>query len=83
MCGPTQHMITNIRVAVKGKEATAKCYLQATHAGRGIYEGKTMTVWGEYSDDLVRYADGWRIKHRELFIQHATGDVGVALKARD
>ncbi len=52
----------------------------ATHAGRGAYEGKTMTVWGEYSDHLVRYADGWGIKHRELFIQHATGDVDVALK---
>jgi 3-phenylpropionate/cinnamic acid dioxygenase small subunit len=79
-CGPTQHMIGNVRVSVDGKEASARCYLQATHAGQGSHAGKTMTVWGEYRDRLQLRQEGWRIVHRELFIQHVAGDIGVALK---
>jgi 3-phenylpropionate/cinnamic acid dioxygenase small subunit len=80
LCGPTQHMITNIRVTPDGHQASARCYLQATHAGRGTYVGKTMTVWGEYTDHLEQGAEGWRIVLRELVVQHVAGDVGVALK---
>lgn len=80
LCGATQHMITNIRIVIDGVDAEAQCYLQATHAGRGDYEGQTMTVWGEYRDRLRRQPDGWRIVHRELAVQHVAGDVGVALK---
>ena len=36
-----------------------------------------MTVWGEYSDRLVRTADGWRIAHRTLTSLHSTGDIGL------
>ncbi|HJV86893.1 MAG TPA: nuclear transport factor 2 family protein [Noviherbaspirillum sp.] len=79
-CGPTQHMIGNVRVNVDGKQARAKCYLQATHAGQGSHAGKTMTVWGEYCDHLQLGPKGWRIVHRELFVQHVEGDIGVALK---
>lgn len=82
LCGATQHMVSNVRISVKVKEATAKCYVQATHAGRGGYEGHTMTVWGEYSDQLKLRPEGWRIVHRELSVQHVTGDVGVMLKAQ-
>ena len=80
-CGATQHMITNIRIepSLHG-EARAWCYLQATHAGKGTHAGKTMTVWGEYMDRLERRAEGWRIVHRALQVQHVAGDVGVALK---
>ena len=80
-CGPTQHMITNVRISVDGKQAVAKCYLQATHAGGRGHEGKTLTVWGEYSDRLQLRPEGWRIVHRELVVQHVAGDIGVALKA--
>lgn len=80
-CGSTQHLLGNVRIQVNGDQATAQCYLQATHAGLGAYLGQTMTVWGEYSDRLERRAEGWRIVERRLKIQHVTGDVGVQLKA--
>jgi 3-phenylpropionate/cinnamic acid dioxygenase small subunit len=79
-CGSTQHMIGNVRISVDGNGARAKCYLQATHAGQGSHAGKTMTVWGEYCDRLQLRPEGWRIVHRELFVQHVEGDIGVALK---
>lgn len=79
-CGPTQHIMTNIRVDLDGDEADAKCYLQATHAGSGDFVGKKMTMWGEYSDRLVAGPDGWRIRRRELHTWYAEGDVGVGIK---
>lgn len=79
-CGPTQHMITNIRVDLQGGTAQSSCYLQATHGGIGAHAGHTMTVWGEYRDRLERRPEGWRIVHRTLVVQHVAGDVGVALR---
>lgn len=80
-CGATQHMITNIRVALHSTEsASAACYLQATHAGKGEYQGRTMTVWGEYTDCVERRAEGWRIVHRTLEVFNVAGDVGAPLK---
>lgn len=80
-CGPTQHIIANVRIDLDGSKARSRCYLQATHAGKGSYEGQTMTVWGEYSDRLELRPEGWRIVHRTLVVQHVVGDVGVALSA--
>ena len=80
--GRTQHMVTNFRIAINGGEASAKCYLQATHAGSGVHEGKTMTVWGEYTDKLKLCPEGWRITHRELVAFHVAGDIGVAYKGK-
>lgn len=80
--GRTQHMVTNFRITLNGGEAGAKCYLQATHAGSGVHEGKTMTVWGEYTDQLKLCPEGWRITHRELVALHVAGDVGVAYKGK-
>ena len=80
--GQTQHMLSNFRIAVNGSEASAKCYLQATHAGSGVHEGKTMTVWGEYTDKLKLCPEGWRITHRELVALHVAGDIGVAYKGK-
>ena len=81
-CNATQHMLSNFRITLNGSEAGAKCYLQATHAGRGIHEGKTMTVWGEYTDKLKLCREGWRITHRELVAIHVAGDIGVAYKGK-
>lgn len=80
-CGPTQHLLGNIRVNEQGDEAQAHCYIQATHAGIGKHLGQTMTLWGEYRDRLERREEGWRILHRGLHVQHVVGDVGVQLRA--
>ncbi|MDD3352074.1 nuclear transport factor 2 family protein [Zoogloea sp.] len=77
VCGPTQHLIGTVRIAVHGDGATARCYLQAIHAGLGDYRDRTLTVWGEYRDRLVRRPEGWRIAHRELALIHMSGDIGA------
>ena len=76
-CSVTQHLLGNINIMVSGETATATCYLSALHVGLGDYAAETFTVWGEYSDELVRTADGWRIAHRTLTSQHASGDIGL------
>lgn len=76
-CGPTQHLLGTYNIKVDGDTAKATCYLAATHAGIGEYEGKTQTVWGEYRDQLVKTPNGWRIAHRELAIIHGEGDIGI------
>ena len=75
-CSVTQHLLGNINIVVTGDTATATCYLSALHVGLGDYAAETLTVWGEYSDELVRTAVGWRIKHRTLTSQYASGDIG-------
>ncbi len=76
-CSVTQHLLGNINIVVSGDTATATCYLSALHVGLGDYAAETLTVWGEYSDELVRTANGWRIVHRTLTPQHASGDIGL------
>ena len=76
-CSVTQHLLCNINIEVNGDRATATCYLSALHVGLGDYSSEIMTVWGEYSDRLVRTADGWRIAHRTLTSLHSTGDIGL------
>ncbi len=76
-CSVTQHLLGNINIVVNGDEAHTTCYLSALHVGLGDYATQTLTVWGEYSDKLVRTANGWRIDHRTLTTMHASGDVGL------
>lgn len=82
-CGPTQHLLGNVRIEVDGHEARARCYLQAIHVGVSMYAGSKMTVWGEYRDTLRLTTEGWRITHRELAGIHAEGDVGIAVISRE
>ncbi|ETN91445.1 putative lumazine-binding protein [Gammaproteobacteria bacterium MOLA455] len=76
-CAATQHLLGNYEIQVNGDEAHTTCYLSAMHAGLGDYEGKTLTVWGEYTDKLVRTPEGWRITHRQLDSIFAQGDIGL------
>jgi len=77
-CGHTQHLLGNIQIDVQGERATASCYLQAIHVGLGDYANQLYTVWGEYRDQLVKTAAGWRISYRELAVIHAQGNIGLA-----
>jgi 3-phenylpropionate/cinnamic acid dioxygenase small subunit len=61
----TSHYISNCTVKVAGDTATAHAYL---HNPMGLQnpDGSQhwFTVGAQYLDDLVRMADGWRIKRR-------------------
>lgn len=72
-CGPTQHLLGNFRIAVHGRQADARCYVRAAHAGSGLHEGKHFEVWGEYLDHLALEGGRWRIMRRSLQVFHATG----------
>lgn len=77
-CGPTQHLIGSIDLAVDGDRATGSCYLQAIHlAKKPGYEGRVWTFWGEYLDEFRRTPQGWRISRRELATIHMDGDIGL------
>ncbi len=76
-CGPTQHLHGNHRVEIDGATARAVCAVRAYHVGIGPAAGLTYECLGEYHDELVRTAAGWRIAHREfqLAIEVGTRDV--------
>jgi ketosteroid isomerase-like protein len=62
----SHHMITNHEIEIDGDTARARCYLQAQHTKRGTPGGDNFVIGGTYTDELVRTADGWRIRQREL-----------------
>jgi ketosteroid isomerase-like protein len=76
-CGPTQHLLGNYRIEVRGDNATSACYLRAMHAGKGDDKDKVWDLWAEYVDELVRTAAGWRISQRIERSFHMTGDISV------
>ena len=63
-CGPTHHNVGNFRIEVAGNEAAANVHYYAEHLGVNAFEGELYSMWGEYDDDLVNTAEGWRVKNR-------------------
>jgi len=76
-CGPTQHLLGNYRVEVDGDTATSSVYVRAFHLGVGAAEGKTFEMGGEYRDEWVRTAAGWRSARRTVRVLFAAGDAAV------
>ncbi len=72
-CGPTQHMLGNYLIDVKGDKATSRCQVRASHAGGQGREGAFFEVWGEYSDTLKKQEGCWRIAKRAMIIYHEIG----------
>ncbi len=75
----SQHMVTCHQVVLDGDRATSRCYLQAQHIRRAAEGGANYIVAGRYEDQLVRTADGWRIKHRDLIVMWTDGNVRVVV----
>ncbi|KAF2774256.1 hypothetical protein EJ03DRAFT_322849 [Teratosphaeria nubilosa] len=78
-----------IEIATDGKAAKAHTYFTGVHFGKGKWEGKEVTAWGTYVDDLV-LIDGpaarnvlsgasgqWLIKRRECLWTKRMGEEGV------
>jgi ketosteroid isomerase-like protein len=63
-CGTTHHNVVNFRIDVAGDTAKAKVHYYAVHLGVRKYPGVIYSMWGEYVDDLVRTAAGWRVHNR-------------------
>lgn len=68
----TSHHLSNIRIRFEGRErAHASSYVFAWH--RQASDGKERKLFGRYYDDLVKTAEGWKIRRRRLM---AAGEDG-------
>lgn len=72
-CGATQHLLGNHRVELDGDRARCVCQVRAFHAGTGRAAGGHYELFGEYRDELLRTAEGWRIARRTLRVRHEIG----------
>jgi 3-phenylpropionate/cinnamic acid dioxygenase small subunit len=72
-CGPTQHLLGNIDIAMEGDRAHSRCYVRAAHAGLGEEDNLCYEVWAEYHDELTRLPAGWRIRQRKMIVHKEVG----------
>ena len=63
----TQHSMSNHRIELAGNQAVCTTYVVARHFIRDAREGPSIySIGGYYSNDLVRAADGWKIRKWKL-----------------
>jgi hypothetical protein len=62
--GSTYHRLSNFAIEVNGDTATARTYVHAVLMITPDDNGLWVDVIGHYDDELVRGADGWRIRRR-------------------
>ncbi len=73
----SQHIITNQEITIDGDRATARCYVHAQHTKADTNGGDNYVIGGIYLDEIVRTAEGWRIRKRELRILWSEGNQAV------
>ena len=66
--GHTMHRLSNLAITVAGDAATARTYVDAVLMSADGESG--LNPIGFYDDDLVRTADGWRIRRRRFTMVH-------------
>lgn len=79
----SQHLMGNHLVTVRGDDAEAVCYFQATHVKTGAPGGDIYTVAGRYDDHLVADGDAWRIARKVLTVMWTHGNPAVLLSGQD
>jgi 3-phenylpropionate/cinnamic acid dioxygenase small subunit len=81
-CGATHHNVCNFRVTIDGDTATSKAHFYAVHEGINHCAGEHYTCWGEYDDQWIRTAEGWRVSRRTYHNFLIDGTVDVVRKVR-
>jgi hypothetical protein len=76
-CGPSQHLLGNVRVIIDGDTASSLAYARVHHVGIGEQSGAFYECLGEYTDAWVRTSDGWRLTSRRFEVQIEIGDRSV------
>jgi hypothetical protein len=77
-CGPSQHLLGNHTVDVRGETATATCKGRIYHVGAGERSALIpYECFGVYHDNLRRGPDGWRIVDRLFHIHLEAGDRNI------
>ena len=70
----TQHTMTNHLYDISGDHAQGTTYICALHACKNAWGDDTYTVGGHYAVEMVRGADGWRIKAYALHVTWHSGN---------
>lgn len=76
-CGPSQHLLGNQRIEVRGDQASSRVYVRAFHKGKGERSLMTFEVLGEYQDTWLRTPEGWQITGRTFDVFGTSGDGSV------
>lgn len=86
-CGPTQHLIGTHRVRTGADSATVTSHVRAFHLDAGAEPMGRVTAeqfWdfvGEYTDELRRTPDGWRIVSRVCRPIAGAGSLTLGVRA--
>ena len=70
----SQHLLGSHQISVTGDSAHVRSYLSATQVRTTADGARQLTVTAKYADDVVRTADGWRIKHKQFTLQWIDAD---------
>jgi ketosteroid isomerase-like protein len=76
-CGPSQHLLGNLRVRLDGDTATSLAYARVLHVGAGERAGAVYECLGEYTDGWLRTPAGWRLTSRRFAVSIESGDRAV------
>lgn len=74
-CGTTHHTMSNHEVALAGDAASLRLCCRAFHRGRGERRAQTLEVLVTYTAELVRTAEGWRVRSWHERCSDAIGDM--------
>ena len=77
----TQHMITNVQVALDGDRARARAVVRAEHWIGGLRGSPRYTMFGVYENGFRRTAAGWRISRLVLRLTREEGNLDVWAEA--
>jgi len=76
-CGPTQHLLANVRIDVNGDQARSSAYVADMHVGTGDRAHLIFRTLGGYRDRWVRTDAGWRMAERIKDNRAHVGDISV------
>jgi hypothetical protein len=77
----TQHMITNVQIALEGDQARARATMRAEHWLDGLRGAPRYTMFGVYENGFRRTRQGWRISRLVLRVVREEGNVDVWAEA--
>lgn len=76
-CGPSQHLLGNLRVTVDGDTASSLAYARVYHVGADERAGAFYECMGEYRDTWLRTPSGWLLTGRRFDVRIELGDRSV------
>lgn len=76
-CGPSQHLLGNIKIVIDATTAESWAYSRVMHQGAGAKSHLTFDSLGEYYDRWRVTPDGWRIYYRRRLQTIAIGSPEV------